>query len=455
MTKSPFDSEFKRKAPQLDITKIPEEMRMRTQWVLWKSEIRQGKPTKIPYQTNGKKADITNPSNWNAFEKVSEVLKNQPSKYSGLGYVFSEDDPYAGVDMDKCINENGQISKDAMEFIQDLESYTELSQSGGGLHSIVKARIPGPHKRKGHYEMYDKQRYFCFTGAHLEGTPLTIVENQDGMNRVYKKIFPDDKKPKRTVSNGVSLSDEELIKKASSVKRGTKFNDLYNGNWQKYFSSQSEADQSLCSLIAIYTKDFNQIDRIFRRSRLYREKWDREDYSSNTIENALAYVDAPSHSERKSQADVLLDLIATIEIEVFHDSTSTTYVRFPANSHIETQPTKAKAIKLWLAGQFYQSTGKAISPDALRQVLGVLEARAMFEGQKIELSLRVAERDGALWYDLANADWQAVKIMPGSWEVVDMPPPLFIRAANTAAQIMPKQVDRREVLKVLNFVNIR
>lgn len=159
-------------------------------------------------------------------------------------------------------------------------------------------------------------------------------------------------------------------------------------------------------------------------------------------------------SVKQSQADILLELINAIDIEVFHDSASATYIRFPVKGHTETWPTKAKAVKLWLSGQFYQATGKAISPDALRQALGVLEAKARFEGLKIELSLRVAERDGAFWYDLANDDWQAIKIEPGSWKIVDKPLPLFSKAANTAAQVIPERVKGTEILKVLDLVNL-
>jgi hypothetical protein len=449
------DLKFTTKSNSINVEAIPQEMKERVQWVLWKSEKRNGKPTKVPYQITGHKVNVTNPNTWNSFERVYETLQNQPNLYNGLGYVFSEEDPYVGVDQDDCIDENGTISHEARENINNLASYTERSQSGKGTHTIVKAHIPGPRNRKGRYEMYEKNRFFCFTGHHIEGIPTTIEENQDGLNKVYKRVFQPDKKSSKVSSKiTVPLSDEEVIEKARTGKNRPKFQDLYQGNWEGYFSSQSEADQSLCNLLVHYTKDVEQIDRIFKGSGLYRDKWDRDDYSTNTIQNAIAFVESSSQSERKSQAEMLLQLIEASEIEVFHDSTSETFIRIPVNEHVETWPTKSKTVKLWLSGQFYKATGKSIGSDALGQVLGVLESRAIFDGPKIDLALRVADRDGASWYDLANGDWQAIRIVPGRWEIVDKPPALFFRGANTSAQVIPERVGVKEVFKVLDFINL-
>src|SRR5699024_1488015 len=83
-----------------------------------------------------------------------------------------------------------------------------------------------------------------------------------------------------------NMPDDEVIKIASNAKNGDKFKTLYSGDISSY-GSHSEADQALCNLIAPYTQDYEQIDRIFSNSGLYREKWDRDDYKTNTIENAV------------------------------------------------------------------------------------------------------------------------------------------------------------------------
>jgi hypothetical protein len=94
---------------------------------------------------------------------------------------------------------------------------------------------------------------------------------------------------------GPALSDDEIIKKASSARNnGQKFSALMAGNWNGDFTSQSEGDSSLIFLLAFYTKDAAQIDRIFRRSGLMRDKWDEKrgekTYGQMTIDNALEKV---------------------------------------------------------------------------------------------------------------------------------------------------------------------
>ncbi|WP_140417674.1 hypothetical protein [Desulfosporosinus sp. FKA] len=167
----------KRKRPILNVASIPEELKSHRQWVFWKLEMRKEKPAKIPYQVNGRRADSTTPRTWAMYEDVVQFVWNNPHVYNGIGYVFAKDDGYTGVDMDKCIDKDGQISKVAQEMICILDSYTEKSQSGEGLHIIVKGKKPWKLNRKGKFEMYDQDRYFCFTGDHLEGTPTVIREN--------------------------------------------------------------------------------------------------------------------------------------------------------------------------------------------------------------------------------------------------------------------------------------
>src|SRR5271154_635091 len=81
------------------MTKIPEQMQERQQWVVWRSESRDGKSTKIPYQPNGRKAQSTNPATWSTFAVAASAV-NQG--YSGVGFVFSVDDPFVGIDLDGC-----------------------------------------------------------------------------------------------------------------------------------------------------------------------------------------------------------------------------------------------------------------------------------------------------------------------------------------------------------------
>jgi primase-polymerase (primpol)-like protein len=84
--------------------------------------------------------------------------------FLGIGFVFTESDPYCGIDLDDVIDENGVIDPEAHAIIDKMDSYTEVSQSGRGIHIIVRGKKPNSQCRRGNVEIYDKGRYFALTG---------------------------------------------------------------------------------------------------------------------------------------------------------------------------------------------------------------------------------------------------------------------------------------------------
>ena len=145
-------------------------MRALPQWVL--SE----EGTKRPLSVDGSPASTTDPTTWGSCEEISEALRNDRID-GGLGFVFTRNDPYAGIDLDRCRDaDTGKIDSWAMEIVASLNSYTEASISGTGLHVIVRAKLPGNRNRKGNTELYDTGRYFIVTGQHIDGTPTTIED---------------------------------------------------------------------------------------------------------------------------------------------------------------------------------------------------------------------------------------------------------------------------------------
>jgi primase-polymerase (primpol)-like protein len=146
---------------------IPEELRQRPQWVVWKLEKRDDKPTKMPYIAGGVgKASTTDLLTWEPFEDA--LTGYESGAYDGIGFVFCSGDPYVGVDLDGCVDpETGEVALWAAQIIGGLDSYTELSPSGTGVHIISRGRIPSSGRR-GSVEMYSQERFFTMTG-HLIG----------------------------------------------------------------------------------------------------------------------------------------------------------------------------------------------------------------------------------------------------------------------------------------------
>jgi len=156
----------------IPVEKIPFELRRPDQWVAWRYELREGKRTKVPMRVDGKgRASTTAPSTWSGFEEALRAAE----RFDGIGFVFTESDPYIGFDLDNCRLENGLLEPGAASLILLLDSYAEWSASGMGAHVIVKGSLAGHSgRRTGRVEVYSSGRYFAMTGNHLVGTPLEI-----------------------------------------------------------------------------------------------------------------------------------------------------------------------------------------------------------------------------------------------------------------------------------------
>jgi primase-polymerase (primpol)-like protein len=146
---------------------IPEEFRRRTQWVVYKLVPGEKRDDKVPYIAGGVgKASTTDLMTWRSFEEAVQALRSSSGRYDGVGFVFSSGDPFAGVDLDHCRNpETGEIEEWAREIVETLGGYAEVSQSGTGVHIIVRGKAP--NKKRGNVEAYSSERYFAMTGRAL------------------------------------------------------------------------------------------------------------------------------------------------------------------------------------------------------------------------------------------------------------------------------------------------
>lgn len=156
--------------------------------------------------------------------------------------------------------------------------------------------------------------------------------------------------------------------------------------------------------------------------------------------------------DKTSQADRLVE-IGVKNSTLFHDDTKTPFAVIEVNDHHETWPIELKKYRSRLVHQYYESTGKAPGNESIRQALNVLEAKAVYDGETKNLSLRVAKHDGAIYYDLADDKWRTVKVEPGRWVVENNPPILFQRYQNTASQVLPQKGGILELLK--KYVNLK
>jgi len=273
---------------------IPDTLVARDQWVCWTTETRDGKPTKIPVDPHtGEFASSTDADTWGTLEEA-QAHHSDSQQTDGVGFVFSPKGLVAGVDLDDCRNpDTGEIDEWARKVVSRLESFTEVSPSGTGLHVYVLGFLPDGGNRSdvgdGEIEMYDDGRFFTVTGEHLDVTPATVEQRNDALSAIHSEYVDDDSSQSdiETTPEPNDIDESELVEKAKNAENGDKFQRLWNGDTSGY-ESHSEARQALANLVAFWTGgDKTQMLRLFKRSDLYRGDDDERTFKNYEIPTAL------------------------------------------------------------------------------------------------------------------------------------------------------------------------
>ena len=152
------------------VENIPPELKSKSQWVVWgpRQDAKGIIVEKTPINPRtGCNADPIARSTWGTFEQALLAVE-KIKDVRGIGFVFSKQDPYCGIDLDSCRDpQSGEVSLFAQAIVDRMKSYTEISPSGKGLHIIIKGKKPGGRCKKGLIEIYDQDRYFTITGNVL------------------------------------------------------------------------------------------------------------------------------------------------------------------------------------------------------------------------------------------------------------------------------------------------
>ena len=272
----------------MSFERIPAELRAFPQWVAWRYVDRGGpKPSKLPFSPRtGKVASVTDATTWATFNESVAALDN--GSFDGIGFVFTDADPFTGIDLDDC---HGDAEAKAVQdrIFDAFPSYAELSPSGNGLHIIVKGRVRG--SRRGHVEVYSNERFFTMTGNVYRDAP--IIEGGAALDTLMAQIARD--KPSGFVASPLyqasTETDEAVFNRAATATKGDKFARLWNGNGSDLVgdTSGSAIDQALVNMLAFWTKDPAQIERLWLTSpQGQRAKTQqRADYRRSTIERAF------------------------------------------------------------------------------------------------------------------------------------------------------------------------
>ena len=180
--------------PRIDL--VPGLLTSLNQWVVWRArEVTKKGPdgtlvskiTKIPYNPNtGRQASSMRPRTWASFDKACESYLIDG--YDGIGFVFSPNDNLVGIDLDDCFEEDGSLKPSAQLAVSLIDSFTEKSPSGKGLHIICEAKLPGTgHCDKKHgREMYQEGRFFTITAEIVDGQSQ-VAERYSEARELYEE----------------------------------------------------------------------------------------------------------------------------------------------------------------------------------------------------------------------------------------------------------------------------
>lgn len=485
---------------------LPAELRELRRWVLWRTEEREGKPTKVPVRAdNGFHAKANNQATWTTFEKAKEAFEKGTGRAEGVGFVFSRASDVTGIDLDHCLDPSGEIDPWAKAYTDRLNSYTEISPSGTGLHVFViapdgipKTGADGGRKEEfegdgyqpdAAIEMYSNKRFFTMTGNRLDQYPATMEHRQDEVTGVYSEVFgpvePDahqttrkaqdeaQDKPtgevrKSTTTPTGNLPDEVVIARMLGSAKASEIEKLLAGDTTAYGGDDSAADLALCNHLAFWCrKDRQQIDRLFRQSKLMRPKWDEKrgstTYGERTIDEAIrgtTEVYQPERTEdtaaetkkpeksKKGRPSTITRIAWLLADQFSQDPdnqlvispTDKAYLWMSVGDHRQLFDLDSKEFRAWLSGLYSDRHQRAVlSSSAVRDNRDAIVSMLarIKPPQKIDLKIKTAMLDGEIFYDLGDEEWRCVR-MSHTAGVEVVPAPLGLRRTKAqGTQAMP------------------
>lgn len=271
-------------------TAVPDEMKTRPNWVVvktwWNAE--KGKYNKRPVNCNsdkGEYAESDNPETWTTFDNALKYLKEKGG--TTIAYALDGKDNISCIDLDRCYDENGQPSALAKEVLSKCgKTYVEKSVSGNGLHIFGKTSGMDirTFSKDGDLEFYQKEHFIAMTGDGAGYSRLESFDTPEMKELLSRKC--EKREEWKGVCKGVNglstMTDRDVVEKASNAKNGDKFKRLYAG--EDLQNNHSNSDMSLMNLLAYWCNgDKEQMLRIFATSGLFRPNKSPDYYEGTAI----------------------------------------------------------------------------------------------------------------------------------------------------------------------------
>ncbi len=274
---------------------IPQALKKARGWVMWRYAFVNGKWTKPPFNEDGKKIDAHDPTKWMTFSQAVQAYHR--GGFDGIGLSLNAMEALAGVDLDHCI-QGGKIEPWALEIVEELGSYVEISPSGGGLRILGYGKLRREGRKKGNVEVYDGGRYLTVTGHRLDSATYDIEDFDEALNRVHRRVWAETPKAPTAHSSEGKVGVDLAERFAALCDDDPKFKD-------RYYSPASVGDRSdhefhLCA--RLWEEGFSESEIRSLMDSSPQEKWRErgaDGYRDTTIRRAVQSAAAPKATASK------------------------------------------------------------------------------------------------------------------------------------------------------------
>jgi hypothetical protein len=470
---------------------VPAALRIKRNWCVHRTD---GQKAKVPHAPGGWKLQWSIPANWINFVEAKKAYQDGLSlpeghkcRFEGLGFFVSREkdaqlDIYA-VDLDDCVK-GDVIDQWAKDVLSKLNSYSEISPSGTGVHVFVKGMLPLGSKNtndqmedKNRIEVFTDKHHVTITGNRLADYPETIEDRSEIIAAIYNEVMKvkkakkaDEKKAKGKKSRVIYDCREEAKKKyvaaaiedEISILKGTPEGGRnIQLNRSAFAIGQFVGARHLSEREAI-----RELERAARAAGMTEKDGieatirsgledgmviPREIPEGEPFQTSLPQITVMAEKPKVPQsqiedeapkkqaiANVLVKIATKNCIELWHTPEGECYITVTKNSHKEHYKLSSRQAKIWLGKQGHELMDKVIAGSTIKDAVNVLEGKAIYEGKEYELATRKAQIGDKIYVDLGDVTWKAVEIDRFGWRIIEDCPVKFRRSKNSLPLPMPE-----------------
>ncbi len=225
------------------------------QWVVWRSELEDGKQKKVPYNLRYQRlthASVKIPKSWGTLDQALQALAS--GNYSGIGFVITP--PLVMLDLDNSYDRKTRTitSPQAEQIVREVDSFFEASPYKG-LKGLVYVGRPIRNLHTDTIEIYGQDRFTTITTDHIADTPTTIELRTKEVEALYRRFAPPVAEREYQNTRGGLGSGSALTELPPEAANDTRLQQLLQGDISPYGNDQSRADFVLIMKLLHWTGD--------------------------------------------------------------------------------------------------------------------------------------------------------------------------------------------------------